>query len=288
MDVCKICKNNTVKIYKGQIRAGEYGKNTLESYGVLQCDNCEIAFLNPFPSVDYESQSYRLDYTGNDSVEGYFSKFDHEQTPRINRIGIEKFRNKIVADMGCGGGSFLDAIKGFAKKTIAIEPFVGYHRSLEERGHDVYQYGKELKGQEVDIIISFGVIEHTLNPLEYLNEAYGMLKDGGEIFIETDNLNDFLMKSDISEFESFFYRTAHYWYFNKNSLTNLLNKANFKVMEPGFRHGYDLSNALCWFRDRKPTGKRKIDFISESCNKAWTTFLEENGLGELLHFSAIK
>ena len=41
-------------------------------------------------------------------------------------------------DFGCGGGSFLDSIKGIAKKTIAVEPFVGYHESLKLRGHEVY------------------------------------------------------------------------------------------------------------------------------------------------------
>jgi len=286
---CIVCNGHKYfSQYTGQIRAGEYGKKTVENYDVLQCKNCELAFLHPFPDIDYESSSYRLDYTGSDTIESYISKFDYEQTPRINRIGVEKFRGKIVADLGCGGGSFLDSIKGVAKKTIAIEPYSGYHESLEKRGHLVYQYGKDAREQEVDMIISFGVIEHTKNPIEYLHDAYSILKKGGEIFLETDNLNDFLMNSDIPEFKEFFYRTAHYWYFNKYSLTELLNHLGFQNIKPGFRHDHDLSNILCWFRDRKPTGLKKIDFITDICNKVWVNFLEQNEFAELLHFSATK
>jgi predicted RNA methylase len=40
--------------------------------------------------------------------------------------------NKIVADFGAGGGSFLDAIQEFAKKTIAIEPTRHWHKEIKK------------------------------------------------------------------------------------------------------------------------------------------------------------
>ncbi len=288
MNKCLLCDGEINEIYAGQIRAGKFGKKTDESYKVLQCKSCEAAWLDPFPSIDYHDPGYRMEYTGSADSEEYIDMFDHEQTPRINRIGIERFRNKVVADLGCGGGSFLDAIKGVAKKTLAIEPFVGYHESLKMRGHDVYSYTKSLEKESVDIVISFGVIEHTDNPVTYLKDAFSILKKGGKIYLETDNLNDFLMKADIKEFKEFFYRTAHNWYFNNNSLMELFNNVGFNNLKPGFRHGYDLSNTLCWLRDRKPTGLNKIDWISNVCDEVWRDFLEQNEFAELLHFSATK
>ena len=64
--------------------------------------------------------------------------------------------------------------------------------------------------------------------------------------------------------------------------------AGFENISEGFRHGYDLSNAFMWMKDRVPTGIGKVNNISEFCNDAWKRFLEDSGEAELLHFSAVK
>ena len=89
-----------------------------------------------------------------------------------------------------------------------------------------------------------------------------LLKNGGELYIETDNINDFLMGIELDEFKQFFYRTAHYWYFDDSSLKKSLEIVGFKNIKVGFRHGYDLSNTLLWLRDRIPTGIGKIKIAS--------------------------
>jgi SAM-dependent methyltransferase len=292
MKNCNICGGHDYdKIYAGTIRAGTHLKMTSEVFDVIQCEDCKLASLSPFPKIDYSSPEYRELYNDTSDVKDYISMHDHEQTPRISKIGIEIFRDKVVADLGCGGGSFLDSIRGVAKKTIGIEPFSDYHSSLKQRGHLVYPSTQDSLNTQVnciDIITSFGVIEHTENPLEYLNEAYSLLKKGGKIYLETDNLDDFLMKMNIPEFEQFFYRTAHFWYFERNSLRRIMEIAGFNNIYEGFRHGYDLSNAFMWMKDRVPTGTDKVKNISSFCNDTWKRFLEESGKAELLHFSAVK
>jgi len=96
------------------------------------------------------------------------------------------------------------------------------------------------------------------------------------------------MKMNIPEFEQFFYRTAHFWYFERNSLRRIMEIAGFNNISEGFRHGYDLSNAFMWMKDRVPTGTDKVKNISSFCNDTWKRFLEESGKAELLHFSAVK
>ena len=56
----------------------------------------------------------------------------------------------------------------------------------------------------------------------------------------------------------------------------------FWKFEIRFRHGYDLSNAFCELRDRKPTGVGTIRKINTLCDKAWKQNLEESGRTELL------
>ena len=51
--------------------------------------------------------------------------------------------------------------------------------------------------------------------------------EGGELILETDNKDDFLMNMDLPEFKMFYYRTAHYWYFNEKLLKKFMHKFKF-------------------------------------------------------------
>jgi len=288
---CISCDSDEYQIvYNGPIRSGSYGKQTSNSFKVVKCKKCSLTRLEEFPEIHYENEEYRLDYNDTSDIQDYFNNHDHEQTPRINKIGIEKFRDKVVLDFGCGVGSFLDSIKGIAKKTIAVEPFVGYHESLKSRGHKVYSDVKDCTSlnSTIDIVISFGVIEHINEPLAYLANAYDLLKPNGKMFIETDNLDDVLVKLGFKEFEPFYYRTVHSYYFNAKSLKELAQKAGFNEIIVGHRHGFGISNTIKWLNDRKPGCLNKLEFITPEIDFAWVKMLENTGMAELLHFELVK
>ncbi len=281
-------------IYSGKLRAGSFGKTTNENYNVIQCNDCTLTKLesNPVTNGYYESEEYRNEYNDDVTADCYIEVHDEEQTNRISKIGIEKFRNKTVLDFGCGGGAFLDLIKGVAKKTYGIEPFKGFHKSLMERGHCIYNSSNEaLKHikEDVDIIVSYGVIEHIDNPLNYLKDAHSLLRKEGDFYIETDNIDDILLKLKFPEFEKFYYRTAHYWYFSSKTLNELILKAGFNrdKIDVGFRHNFDISNILIWLRDGKPTGCGFNNFFTEYQNNIWSNMIEENGMADLI-FAKIK
>ncbi len=278
-------------VYEGLIRSGLFGKKTNKEFEIISCSNCGLKRLYPFADINYESSEYRNDYNGSSRSNDYIQMHDHEQNPRLSNIGIENFRNKVVLDYGCGGGSFLDLVKGVSKKTVGIEPFKGFHSSLAERGHEVFSCVEDALSRykgKIDIIISFGVIEHTAHPINYLTNSYRLLRLGGSIFLETDNHNDFLMCADLPEFKEFFYRTVHYWYFDQDSLSKIFGSVGFSELNTGFRHCYDLSNAMMWMKDKKPTGLNTISGISKICNQTWVSYLEQSGQADLLFFKATK
>jgi SAM-dependent methyltransferase len=288
---CISCgQENYETVYEGKLRAGSYGKLTDATNKVIRCTGCGLTRLETFPEVSYTSDQYRLDYNDTAAVEDYFANHDIEQNPRIARIGIERFRNKVVLDFGCGGGSFLDLVKGVAAKTIAVEPFGGYHASLRERGHEVYGSIEECTAYNdaVDIVISFGVIEHINDPLWYLQQARRVMKPGATLYIETDNLDDVLVKLDFPEFGPFYYRTVHSWYFDSKGLSGLCKAAGFTDVKPGFRHGFGLSNTLLWLKERKPKGGTRMPFITDELDYNWIQMLEKTGMAELLHFVITK
>lgn len=288
MITCRLCDSEEYSVeYVGPIRDGEYGNETKQNVEVVKCSGCGLVRLkeNPLPENYYESNEYRESYNSSADPADYINMHDIEQAPRVNKIGIKPFRNKNVLDYGCGGGSFLDHVKGVASTTYGIEPFTGFHNSLGKRGHKIFSNGDAAldacKG-EIDTIVSFGVLEHVDNPFAYLNTAYGLLKDGGKMYLETDNLNDFLMVLGINEFERFFYRTAHLWYFNAETLTGLVEKCGFANIQISYRHNFDLSNTLMWLKDRRPTGNGKLDLFDNRLNDTWRAFLNEKGFSDLV------
>jgi 2-polyprenyl-3-methyl-5-hydroxy-6-metoxy-1,4-benzoquinol methylase len=288
MTSCDLCNAQDYEVvYDGVIRDGVVGIKTTIKHKVVRCYGCGLVRLldNPLTMEYYQSDEYRNAYNETSNPSDYIEMHDNEQPPRLNKIGADFFRDKTVLDYGCGGGAFLDLVSGLSEQTLGIEPYSGYHESLMERGHEIFSdievAQSKYKGQ-VDSIVSFGVLEHVENPQQYLKDAYTLLKKGGKMYLETDNLHDILMKLNITSFDEFFYRTAHLWYFESKTLRQMSEQASFSDIKISFRHNFDMSNVMLWLRDNKPTGNRKLDFLSNSADKNWIEFVESSGLADLV------
>ena len=288
MTECVLCDVKEFSIlYEGLIRKGVFGSETNESHKVVECNGCGLKRLkdNPLTIEYYQSKEYREDYNETSEASNYIEMHDNEQSPRLDQIGADQFRNKAVLDYGCGGGAFLDLISGLSSSTIGIEPFSGFHDSLKNRGHKVYSSKEEALGDnqnKIDTIVSFGVLEHIEDPLDYLVGARDLLKEGGKMFLETDNFDDILLKINPNNFEKFFYRTAHLWYFQEETLSKIARKAGFTKVTTYHRHNFDISNTISWSKESKPTGLNKLPFFDERINRAWKDFLESSGQADLV------
>ena len=288
MTSCDLCNTQEYEvIYDGVIRDGVVGKKTTIKHKVVKCCGCGLVRLldNPLTMEYYQSDEYRNAYNETSNPSDYIEMHDNEQPPRLNKIGADFFRDKVVLDYGCGGGAFLDLVRGLSGKTLGVEPFSGYHDSLKRRGHEIFSDIKTAQSKykdQVDSIVSFGVLEHVENPQQYLKDAYGLLKKDGKMYLETDNLHDILMKLNIPSFDQFFYRTAHLWYFEDKTLKQMAKQANFSDVKISFRHNFDMSNVMLWLRDNKPTGKGKLDFLSNGVDQNWIEFVESSGLADLV------
>jgi len=285
---CSLCPESGYDIiYDDFIRDGVFGRKTKIKHKVVKCKGCELVRLleNPLTMEYYQSDNYRNSYNETSHVSDYIEVHDIEQMPRLNKISVQAFRDKTILDHGCGGGAFLDLVSGVASTTIGIEPFTGYHKSLTSRGHEVFSdsiSAINFYEGKVDTIVSFGVLEHVEDPTQYLKDSFDLLTNGGKMYLETDNLDDILMKLNIPEFDQFFYRTAHLWYFNDQTLRKIVEGAGFFDLEISFRQNYDISNIMMWLRDGKPTGNGKFDIFDSRVNTAYIQFVESAGLGDLV------
>jgi len=181
MTECNLCDVKKYEvIYDGVIRDGIVGTKSKDTHKVVKCSGCGLVRLlnNPLTMEYYQSDEYRNAYNETANANDYIQMHDNEQPPRLAKVGADMFRDKIVLDYGCGGGAFLDLVSGLADKTVGVEPFGGYHDSLNERGHQIFSDSAMAKKEyqnKVDTIVSFGVLEHVEDPKQYLKDALDLM-----------------------------------------------------------------------------------------------------------------
>jgi hypothetical protein len=84
------------------------------------------------------------------------------------------------------------------------------------------------------------------------------------------------------EYGAFFFRTVHSWYFDAGSLKRLAAAAGFAECTVQYVHRFDLSNALLWLRDRRPSGQGTIS-VAPPVSAAFRSWLESTGRADYLY-----
>jgi SAM-dependent methyltransferase len=276
---CQECEAR--RVYSGPIRDGKFGQQTAANYDVWELAATRLRYLHPFPPVDYTDDSYRVAVNDSAAIEQYFKIHAAQQPGYLELLRPHLRSEQKVADIGCGGGALLDLVKAETRgATMAIEPFTGYHRSLAERGHAVFATAAAAlaagHGGGIDLALSFHVIEHTIDPVEYLAEIRKLVRPGGLLFVLTPNVDDFLMQADPPRMEPFFYRRVHNYYFSAESLAWTAARAGWKAEREVFYHEFGLANALLWLRDGRPSGHTPLAGVDGKADAFWRTYLERN------------
>jgi 2-polyprenyl-3-methyl-5-hydroxy-6-metoxy-1,4-benzoquinol methylase len=284
---------DTEIIYRGRIRAGRPGVETAAPVTVRRCREYDIAFLDAdAPRVDYESGEYRETYDGSGEVDSFFRLHDDLARGYLRLLDGVRLRGRVVADFGCGAGSFLDLVAGIAARTIGVEPHDRFRDQLRERGHRSYGYGADLLETEgegcVDVAVGFHVIEHVEDPRAFLREMCKCLRPGGVACVATPNLHDIMLRLGGEPYRKFFYRTAHRWYFSGRGLARLATEAGFEEVRIGYRQEYDLGNAFSWIREAKPCGNGTVPYLDPWLESAWTVSLEASGTANVVHMLATR
>ena len=267
---CPICNvEEWIIAHAGPVR---HGKNGSEDRIVYQCVGCEVQRINQFYDPrNYESGEYRRILEEPD-----WKYEEHDQKQLLLYNHLPSMRGKVVVDVGCGGGSFLDLIYGMAKDVIGIEPNSNYH----DRPYRVYPYMKDAPKGIADVAVSFDVIEHVENPVEFLREMKELVKPGGDIYISTPNRGDVLLSLS-TDYRAFWYRTVHNWYFDSMNLYLCGETAGLQYVGTDMAHRFGIENTLKWLSNVF-TG-----FLdTEALDLQWKQWLKENQMSEfiLIHF----
>lgn len=222
---CPICKLEITKII------GPYRtlSSELEGRDKVECQHCHLVYMSPLPSeskwqeynknyfekahgglaVNKRARNYHMALA---KIRGNFIKTVAEK----NNIGI-----KSIFEVGPGNGNFAYNWFQFEPDTeySANETDVSLHENLKELGVKIIRDEEvtQIENKSNDLVVISHVLEHTLEPVEFLRMMTMSLKSGGLLFIEVPCMDYKYKTSD----------EPHVLFFNQKAMLNLFAELDF-------------------------------------------------------------
>jgi 2-polyprenyl-3-methyl-5-hydroxy-6-metoxy-1,4-benzoquinol methylase len=151
-----------------------------------------------------------------------------------------------VLDVGCGSGQSLSYMRRYGDWEIyGVEPNKSAAKLAEEK-YNIKTFCGTLEDAKYsdnsfDIVIITHVIEHVPDPLGTLREIYRILKPGGYLIGETENISSITFKL-FKEYWGFLHLPYHLFYFTKKTISNFMEKTDYKEIQI-----VDIFNHSGWF-----------------------------------------
>lgn len=214
---CPFCESSKSTTIHADLQ--DYFFNTPGTWQMLQCDQCQSAYLSPRPTASSIIKAYDNYYTRDSAPKklgpkkrsslaymnalyikrsplalflGKFilRKYTRRLARRLHFLPNRKSGNKRILDYGCGAGAYLETVRDLGWSTTGVEfdPLaVAYCQS---RGLNVLHTDavNSFPAASFDFITLNHVLEHVHQPQELVQTCYQLLTPNGQLFIELPNI----------------------------------------------------------------------------------------------------
>lgn len=222
IDQCPVCQSL------------EYSDYQIKNH-LVKCTKCGMVWDGEPPTDT--TAIYQENYYNNEfSKGGYANYFEGMQVNSLTfkyrlleamkKVG---FTGKLL-DVGCAlGDCLLQAEKLGWESATGLEVSHYAVEFAQKRGLNVYQgdlFKHDFPPASFDVIMMQDMIEHTVNPLAHLQEAYQLLKPGGWVFITTPNITG-IWGRILGPFWYHYKPGEHLTYFSTETIQLALEKTGF-------------------------------------------------------------
>lgn len=226
-------------LYSGNFKIKDHSVSG-EEFQLIE--NSEHGFLETIPKPSEEQLPYYYkseDYISHtDSKRNLFEKIYHSVRSfslkkKLNLINGYSSKEKTLLDIGCGTGDFLETAFKNNWKVFGIEPNQQARTVANNKVKDsVFETNQLLKFKphSFDIITLWHVLEHLPNLEEQVSIFKTLLKPNGTLIIAVPNYKSY----DAKYYKAFWAAydvPRHLWHFNRDSMSNLISKFNFKIIK---------------------------------------------------------
>lgn len=236
---CAICNKQTkvTTLYKENFKIKDINPKTYTSrripdrahFRIVRCNECGLTFSNPITDSKLIIKSYR------ESEVPLFEDLDNAAVVYMDYIKKNlknlKINKSRILDIGCGNGFFLKVTKDEGcKEYYGLEPSKQSVKFLP-KGIDKNRItvdtfnAKHYKRDFFDLICAFQVIDHTLDPNQFVKDCFKILKPGGYCFFIMHDVKS-LTHTILGE-RSPIIDVQHIYLFDKRNITRLFENNNF-------------------------------------------------------------
>ena len=242
----------------------------------------DFAFLFPLPEVNYVSYIPRVKALGLSQ----YKKTTSVITRRYEKIQGYFSPEQKILEIGAGDGAFLRHVGEIQPTCHLASLEVDQNtKSFREKVGGLHSYASwdEIReGREIfDMICMFHVLEHILDPKEFLTNCRACLSPRGTIIIEVPSLEDPLLSLYRSKaYQQFYFQRQHPYVYSSKSLARLLEQERFRpdIVMPHQRYG--LENHLNWLVSGKPGGNQQFREIFHASADHYLKALEKAGAAD--------
>lgn len=227
-------------ILYSHVQDWEYGTCSGEFFSYYLCNICQIIFLADPPSRRL-SEIYPKTYYSFVS-EGY--SFLHQIKFGLDRFKFGKLLKMLnksevdVLDIGGGIGHLASQVKKSRRKNIKVNTWVcdiddSARSTASENGHGFYLGTfEELKFEQTfDFIVAYNILEHVLDPYQFLEKIMSSLTPGGVAVIQTPNWNSIDARLFRKYYWGGLHAPRHFFLFTKRGLGQIVANIGFRIID---------------------------------------------------------
>jgi 2-polyprenyl-3-methyl-5-hydroxy-6-metoxy-1,4-benzoquinol methylase len=251
---CLVCQNTKFQFL--------FTKNNRDFW---RCKVCNFETQHPLPTLSELSQYYNASYE-----EGMYQEFV-EAIDMKKLTAQQRFKDIFKycepgcwLDVGSADGTFVACAQAHHLNAEGIELSQVAVKQAREKDRPVYCSTIQdwEPGYSYDTITAFDVLEHVLNPIEFLSSVHQLLLPNGRLVLTLPNQNSLIRKL-MGKRWFFYIPEEHLHYFNPSNLRQLLQTLGFEVKKCGWAwkpltYRYSLGQ----FKEYNPLIYRLLNSIS--------------------------
>lgn len=210
---CPVCNSNSF-----------IALNNYSAHHLVRCTTCSMTFAHRIPSP-LELENHYKGY----SRGRFVSELTIQKYEELLTRFCQFTEGKRVLDVGCGSGFFLESAKNSGWDAIGTEYGSESIEHCTGKGLIVHEgdiLTIDLPKDSFDVITSFEVIEHLVDPKSHIKRLFELLKPGGLLYITTPNINA-VTRYILKEKWSIISYPEHLSYFTPHTLNKILVQEGF-------------------------------------------------------------
>ncbi len=215
------------------IRVHDINYSIPGEFCLVQCEQCQLIYLNPRPSQsDYSAIYPEASYDPFQPAHGTEIAKPNRTVEQRARMLTKLLRPGKLLDIGCADGKFMVAMQEQGWKCSGVEPSASAVALAQSLRHLNVQQGTILnldEFQSYNLITFWDVLEHVPSPKAALERAYRLLVPGGIIAISVPNwgsLERLVFRQNWIALDA----PRHFYHFAPPTLSHLLSACHFQIV----------------------------------------------------------